>query len=528
MSKLKPVSTGIRFFYLILGFLFLFYSCSEQKTQETIGEAFPQSAPELESVSSQGILDFLQAIDTSQHELHSFMFLRHGKIIAQGWWSPYRADLVHTMYSTSKSFTSTAAGFAVNEGLFSLEDKVISFFPDDLPDTVSDNLGELNVKHLLMMSAGMVPDPTRAVVTTTDNWIRGFLATPIVNKPGTEFLYNSLATYMVSAIIQKVAGMPVLEYLKPRLFEPLGIEGVDWEIDPQGINSGGWGLRLKTEDMAKFGQTLLQKGMWKGQQVIPAEWVEQATSAQIYQAPEAKQSVKDNSDWLQGYGYQFWRCRNNAFRADGAFGQYIIVLPEKEAVVILTSETPDMQAEINLVWQHLLPAMKDAPMSEDPEKTNQLKERLASLSLDIPESAVSDNPETVQDIVIDIKDNPLNMSGFQLSFEGQVCRMTINERDESYVLSAGNGKWVYGETTRPGPYLISIKKDMYAGLPPLKVAGSYEWETENILVITLRYIESPHTEIWRCLLNEQGVDVEVHHSFWNKDYNLLLQGERTN
>jgi CubicO group peptidase (beta-lactamase class C family) len=342
---------------LILIALIALNSC---KPKETVITSLPRSTPEAEGVTSSDILDFIEATENSKNELYSFMVLRHGKVVSEGWWNPYRSDLKHTMYSTSKSFTSTAAGFAVTEGLLSVNDKVTSFFPDQLPDTVSEYLESLTVKNLLSMSVGQEPDPTFQVVTRDSNWVKTFLALPIKKKPGTEFLYNTLATYMVSAIVQKVTGRKVIDYLKPRLFEPLAIEGVDWEEDANGINVGGWGLRVKTEDMAKLGQLYLQNGVWNGKQILSEAWIKEATTAVIQDsAPYLPEEKKDSSDWAQGYGYQFWRCRHNAFRADGAYGQYIIVIPEKDAVIAITSETPDMQDELNLVWKFLLPALKD-------------------------------------------------------------------------------------------------------------------------------------------------------------------------
>ena len=224
----------------------------------------PRSNPEAEGVSSDSIIRFLDAMNSSQHEMHSIMILRHGKVIAEGWWKPYTAELKHTMYSVSKTFTATAVGFAVAENRLSVNDKVVSFFPAQLPDTVTTNLNELTIKDLLSMSVGQQPDPTFLAVTSASPWVSTFLKLPVVHQPGTKFLYNSLGTYMLSAIVQKVTGEKVVDYLQPRLFQPLGIEGMDWEIDPMGINSGGWGLRIKTEDMAKFGQLYLQKGKWNG------------------------------------------------------------------------------------------------------------------------------------------------------------------------------------------------------------------------------------------------------------------------
>jgi len=225
---------------------------------------FPVSTPEAQGVSSAGIDSFLNAAAHSKNEFHSIMILRHGKVVAEGWWNPYGPALRHSLYSCSKSFTSTAIGFAVSEKLLTVNDKVTSFFPGSLPDTIKPYLAELTVKNLLTMSVGQDPDPTAKVPFASDDWVKGMLATPIVNKPGSKFLYNTMATYTLSAIVQKVTGQKVVDYLKPRLFDPLGIKGMDWEISKQGINTGGWGLRLKTEDLAKMGQLYLQKGMWNG------------------------------------------------------------------------------------------------------------------------------------------------------------------------------------------------------------------------------------------------------------------------
>src|SRR5579862_4020590 len=260
----------------------------------------PRSWPEDQGVSSRDIVSFLNAANASKTEFHSFMLLRHGNVIAEAWWNPYSAKLENTLYSCSKSFTATAIGFAVNEKRLSLQDKVISFFPKNVPDTISTFLRELTVRDVLIMSDGMEPDPSFAVVDRDSNWIKGFLGTLIKYEPGTRFLYNSLGTYMLSAIIQKVTGQKTIDYLKTRLFEPLGIAGMDWETDLQGINTGGWGLRVKTADMAKFAELFLRKGKWKGRQVLPASWVEEASTAKIMQNPNARQTQKDSSDWLQG------------------------------------------------------------------------------------------------------------------------------------------------------------------------------------------------------------------------------------
>ena len=267
------------------------------------------------------------------------------------------------MYSLSKSFTSTAVGLAIAEGKLSLDDEVLKFFPEDAPPEPSNNLKAMRVSDLLRMSTGQQSEPPR---TPDQPWTKTFLAQPVPFKPGTHFLYNTSATYMLSAIVQKATGMTVLDYLRPRLFEPLGIEHPTWETSPQGISAGGFGLSIRTEDIARFGQLYLQKGKWQGKQLVPEAWVEAATARQTSNGSNPK------SDWDQGYGYQFWRCRHGAYRGDGAFGQYCIVLPEQDAVIAITSGVKDMQAVLNLVWDKLLPAMKPSPLAADDEAAKKL------------------------------------------------------------------------------------------------------------------------------------------------------------
>ena len=333
----------------------------DQEIESKIAQPLPRSTPQAENVARRGISDYLSAVKNSKQDIHSLMIVRHGKVISEQWFGDNAPDKPHGLWSVSKTFTATAIGFAVSENKLKVTDKVISFFPEQLPAVVSPNLQVLEIHHLLTMSVGHEADVTMRMLSTADDWVKSFLSIPIEQKPGTEFMYNSLATYMLSAIIQKVTGEKLIDYLTPRLFRPLGITGMTWEESPQGINVGGWGLYVKTEDMAKLGQFFLQKGKWNGRQLLPESWIEEATSSQIASLPPGtkRENLKikpEDSDWLQGYGYQMWRCRNNGFRADGANGQYIIILPEKEAVIVITANIPDMQAEINLIWDYLLPA----------------------------------------------------------------------------------------------------------------------------------------------------------------------------
>jgi CubicO group peptidase (beta-lactamase class C family) len=196
---------------------------------------------------------------------------------------------------------------------------------------------------------------------------------PVPHKPGTHFRYNTPATFMQSAIVQKATGQNLVEYLRPRLFEPLGVDSPRWDNNPQGIAIGGYGLYLRTEEIAKFGQLYLQRGRWQGRQLIPEAWVELATTKQV------SNGSNPASDWDQGYGFQFWRCRHNAFRGDGKDGQFCVVLPEEDAVVVMTANTTNMQAQLNVVWDKLLAAFHDGPLPEDDDATGSLRQLVASL-----------------------------------------------------------------------------------------------------------------------------------------------------
>ena len=338
------------------------YSCTA-----SVGTGLPRvKTPEVVSAAVDAFIQATRDIPERGDSIavHSVMILKNGKVIYENWYNGADAALPHELYSVSKTFTSSAVGLAISEGKLNVDDKVTSFFPDQLPDEISGNLAAMTVRDLLTMTCGHNSEP---VISRgkDEEWIELFLNHPVEHTPGTYYVYNSYGTYMLSAIVQKVTGEKVLDYLDARLFQPLNIERPVWDESPQGINCGGWGLKLKTEDLAKFGQLLLQGGQWHGKQLLPAEWVREMSSYQVPSAPAGTPMEKldelgldkTNSDWVQGYGYQMWMCRYGAFRADGAKGQYIIVLPESDAVIVLTSDSTLYQPYIDLVWKYLHPAV---------------------------------------------------------------------------------------------------------------------------------------------------------------------------
>ncbi len=340
------------------------------------GSALPRSSPESQGVSSQALCDFVAAADKID-SLHSFMIVRHGQVIAEGWWKPEAADKPHILNSVSKSFNSTAVGLAIEEGKLSLDDRVLKFFPADAPADPSDNLKAMTVRDLLTMTCGQ---ETEAKGERGKPTVRAFLAQPVPYKPGTHFLYNTVGSYVLSAIVTKVTGQTSLDYLKTRLFEPLGIETPRWDASDEGNSLGGYGLWLRTEDIAKFGQLYLQKGMWDGKQLIPEKWVEQATRKQV--PNEKEDHSKIGTDWTQGYGFQFWKCTHGAYRGDGAGGQFCVVIPDQDMVVAMTAGGANMQGELNAIWA-LLPALKSEPLSDDAAARDKLKQMIATLEVHV-------------------------------------------------------------------------------------------------------------------------------------------------
>jgi CubicO group peptidase (beta-lactamase class C family) len=485
---MKKQLTGLSFAIIIL--FSALVSCTEK---QNAGKSLPGSTPEAEGVSSKAIITFLDSAAAGRHEFHSFMFLRHGKVIAEGWWNPYGPDLKHTLNSASKSFTSTAIGFAINEKKLSLDDKVASFFPEYLPDTVSVFLSKLRIRDLLSMSTGQRREPQ---LTGDEIWVKSFLAMPFFSEPGTVYRYSSVATYMLSAIVKKVTGQKVIDYLTPRFFEPLAIEGMDWETDAYGINTGGWGLRLKTEDLAKFGQFYLQKGKWNGKQLLPKKWIEEATSLKIYQNPDMTQSKRDSSnDGVQGYCYQFWRARYNSYQANGANGQFVLVMPEKDAVVILTADSPDMWGELNMVWKYLYPGIQNKELPPDEKSSTELKQRLSSLALPVPVKNSNEALTTkISGRTFTFAQNEKHIMSISLQFKDDLCLLKLKTDTTSFDFSFGSGRWQAGETTKHGPSIFAQAKNNQNGLPPFKIAQAYTWLDDKTLELSLRYIENVSSE----------------------------------
>jgi len=433
----------------------------------------PYSAPESQGIASSAILGFVEAVEQNIESLHSFMLLRHGQVLAEGWWAPYEADRSHMLFSLSKSFTSSAIGLAVAEGRLSIDDLVLPFFPEDAPAKPSANLAAMRVHDLLSMSTGHAEDTTPYMRQQPDgNWAKAFLARPVDHTPGTHFLYNSGASYMLSAIIQRLTGGTLLDYLRPRLLTPLGIEQAAWQSCPRGINTGGFGLSVTTDAIARFGQLYLQKGVWQGTRILPEAWVEAASAAQI-------SNSSPNIDWAQGYGYQFWRCRHGAYRGDGAFGQYCVIMPEEDAVLAITSGLGDMQPPLDLIWKHLLPAMQPTALPEDRAAQAALEHKLAHLALSTqPGRQTSPLAAEVSGRTYVFEKNDQDVDAITLDVDQGGAALTIQDSKGTHRIRAAHGSWLQGSTT------------LYGNIAD-PVAASGAWTSDDTYVMRLCFNETP-------------------------------------
>ncbi|MFI7498008.1 serine hydrolase domain-containing protein [Streptomyces sp. NPDC049687] len=448
----------------------------------------PSSTPSAEGVDASAVLAFLDAVEeTGTIEPHSLMILRHGRLVASGWWEPYTPDRLQLLYSLSKSFTSTAAGLAVAEGLIDLDATVLSYFPELDADITDPRSRAMLVRHVAAMASGHEEETVeRAETLDPRDLVRGFLLIPPDRDPGTVFAYNQPATYALGAIVQRVTGEPLSAYLRPRLLDPLGIGEVGWLADGSGRELGYSGLHGTTDAVARLGQLYLDEGLWEGERLLSREWVAEATRTHI---PTSEgMGAAEPLDWDHGYGFQFWRSRHG-YRGDGAYGQFCLVLPEHDAVIAATSAGQDMQAYLTLVWEHLLPAFRPGAPAGGEDVDAALARRLAGLTLP-PAPGKPAPPERAGEWsgaaftpYEGVRDRP-TPTGVLVTGGAAGWTLTLVEGDDRLELPLGAGGRQVSEE-------------------PVPTAVSGGWTDGGTLAVAVTFLETPHTLRITCSLPDR-------------------------
>lgn len=345
---------------------------------------FLRVTPESVGIPSAAIAQLLDRLGEDVTEMHGIMMMRHGKVCAEGWWQPYGPGIRHSLQSLSKTYAATAIGIAYTEGLIRLDTRIIDIFPEEAPANPSENLQKLTIRDVLCMGCGMdtMPAPSK-------NWIRDFLATEVRHTPGSTFMYNSTGSSLLGAIVCKVSGQSLQDYLTPRLFEPIGIDASNlrWRYMPDGIEMGGGGLSATTEDNLRLMKLYADGGVWDGRRILAADYVQRATSVQNQSATEQRVNPEATDNFL-GYGFQIWQCKpEGVYRADGAMGQFSIVDPRRDMIISITETALGAhwaQNTLNVIWDFLEEIPIEGMLPENPAASAALADRMRHLALAAP------------------------------------------------------------------------------------------------------------------------------------------------
>lgn len=472
--------------------------CLASSARAQVGD-LRRSTPEQQGVPSQRILNLLDSITAQPYtQLHNIIIMRHGQVIAEKAVTPYRPEYGHTLYSCSKTFTAAAVGLAIEDSLLTLDDHLIDFFPEDLPDSISEDLASITVQQLLTMTSGLPVDTEMR--TFTQRWIQAYLAKTVRYTPGSHFAYDSISTYLLSAIVQQVTGQTVMQLLDRRVFQYMHINKVAWEESPEGITCGGWGLWLQCESMAKFGQLLLNRGQWAGDQLLPAEWVDQMMTSHVAMRGD-------------DYGFQMWACENGdvieGFRADGAYGQYIYVLPRYDMVIAITQALRSNSGhQRQLIYRELLPYVQDEVLPQSPAYLS-LKEK--TYSLPFPAQGWFSSSKHLAPITVQLDDNSMGWRTVTITPGKRTLSIKITDTaGRTYTVNYGYQKWE--KSTFSGAYPVNARpfQNCFSNIPmPFTTAGSYSWVSDTDLRTRLHYVTWLTSVYLRWQFSTSGVNITI-------------------
>lgn len=485
---------------------------------------FERVTPESVGIPSATIETLLDKLEEGWTEPHGLMIMRHGKVCAEGWWAPYAPGIRHGLQSHTKTYAATAVGIAYTEGLLKLTDRIVDIFPEDIPENPSENLKRLTVRDVLCMGCGMdtMPRPS-------ENWIREFLATPVVHEPGTAFMYNSTGSTFLGAIVRKLTGLGLHDYLKPRLFDKIGIDAdnLRWMTMPDGMEIGGGGLYATTEDNLRLMKLYADGGVWEGERILAEDYVKLAISKQNDSATERTVNPPAEDNFV-GYGFQIWMCRpQGVYRADGAMGQFTIVFPDRDMLLAITENASGStggvmpQKALDTIWGWLnsLPDASVETLPEDEAASAHLAHRMRTLALTAPKRSpespmqekVNGNTYTVADGYFSLTSGGMGhfMSGAPLPAGAETVRIsfgggcavlkTVTEGKTDTIRIAMNGSYVGNE-------LDSM---------PAMALCSGVWEQENVFKITMRMVETCNQRFVTITFQDDGAVITdmTNHAF---------------
>ena len=472
---------------------------------------FLTARPEEVGISSDLILKYIDNLERSQTEMHGLMIMRHNKLIAQGWWAPFAPNLRHGLQSHTKTYAATAVGIAYTEGILKLDERLIDIFPDESPEDPSENLKLLTIRDVLCMGCGMDTMPFNS-----KDWIREFMHTPVNHKPGTTYMYNSTGSTMLGAIVRKKTGLGLFDYLKPRLFDKIGInyDNLRCMCMADGMEVGGGGMFATTEDNFRLMKLYADGGVWEGERILAEDYVKLATTNQNDSATESINNPEAFDNFL-GYGFQIWMCKpHRAYRADGAMGQFTIVLPDQDMEIAITETAVGAhwaQSTLDITWDFIEQIKGDEVLPVDDEAYDRLTRKLSRLNVGNPEcqpfsplvkEVCGKKYELTSGIFTPFAGNfmvgegPDNIKEFSFDFDdyGFVWDITMQSGRNEKIRFATNGSRFSN---------LLGKKEDFTQL----YLGDAFWKEDNVLVMHGRWVETCLTDVYT--LKFEGDEIKI-------------------
>lgn len=444
-------------------------------------DSLQRARPGAVGVDARVVEQCLDELDSAGVDLHSFVLHRRDHIAVEVYRWPYGPERPRLMHSVAKSFTACAIGMALQERRFSLTDRVIDFFPEYLSGPPEPKLAAMTVEDLLTMRTGHAKETSGAVWRGLQgSWIREFFAIPVVHQPGTVYRYTSAASYMLSAILTRATGQTLHEYLRSRLFGPLGITGETWDIGPDGINPGGNGLTCKTVDVLKLGVLHAARGVWRGRRLLSEEWIAQATRAHSH----------------SGYGYHWVSGPGHSFSAMGVFGQMLIVFPDQEATLALTAAVNGEHACTGVLapvlHKHFPTAFRDAPLGQTDAEERLIRRTCDAAST--PRLLSVQRPDACPGTLdYRVEPNPLGVSSLQLTLSEEKYTLLLVDEEGGHSIEMGIDRWLEGETRVPG-------RSLHHGydMRPARVVAGARWLDRETLEMSWIFVESAFRDTVIC------------------------------